>query len=178
MATTSHHDQPDDYVRLATLGAPNGLAGLIKLALHTDNPHERLAVGKELQVEGESSVLTVASLLQRPQGLFISFCGYESREAAETLRGKTLLGDPEFSDDAWYAFELVGLRARTEDGQMLGEVVDFQLGSAQDLLTVKTQDGKRHLVPFAEPIVVQVDTDTGEIILDPPAGLLNEAEQL
>ena len=90
-------------------------------------------------------------------------------------------------NDAWYAHELIGLRAvrpgpggDTRPGAELGEIVDLEPGVAQDRLIVRTSDGRRVAVPFVAELVPAVDPDSGTVTLDPPGGLfpgLGRAEE-
>ena len=89
-------------------------------------------------------------------------------------------GADDEDDEAWYAHELIGLRAvralASADGesqqlQQLGEVVDLEPGVAQDRLIVRTPDGERVAVPFVEALVPEIDPDAGTVTVDPPGGL-------
>ena len=49
---------------------------------------------------------------------------------------------------------------------------------AQDLLELELADGQEGMVPFVEQIVLQVDPESGRVVIDPPPGLLDlEAAQ-
>jgi ribosomal 30S subunit maturation factor RimM len=41
------------------------------------------------------------------------------------------------------------------------------------MLEVRSEDGRTHLIPFAERIVKKVDVENGEIVIKPPPGLLD-----
>jgi 16S rRNA processing protein RimM len=93
-----------------------------------------------------------------------------------------LLIDADASDepDAWYDDELVGLRAERPDGTVLGEVVGLLTGGAQDLLQVRpVGDGPADdvLVPFVTALVPTVDVAGGRIVLDPPGGMFDGADE-
>ena len=150
--------------------------------------------------------LTVARLRFDGARWFARFEEARDRTAAEALRGARLMVDPDAADrggaggaggadttngadradsaggaddDAWYAHELIGLRAvrvvsgALPDGEIqhLGEVVDLEPGVAQDRLVVRTPDGERVAVPFVAELVPEIDPDAGTITLAPPGGL-------
>ena len=83
--------------------------------------------------------------------------------------------DEDAEDDAWYAHELIGLRAvrRLPDGavETLGEVVDLERGVAQDRIVVRTGSDRDVAVPFVAALVPEVDVEAGTVTLDPPGGL-------
>lgn len=163
-----------ELVRIGTLGAPQGLKGLIKIAVHTDQPQQRLAVGNQITTNRPGLTLTVSQYVQRQGGLYLGFEGYPDRTAVEQLRAVVLMGEPTYEEDAWYAHELIGLCAITPDGTELGEITDFREMPAQDLLTVKVASGRQALIPFVEQIVTDINPDAGTITIDAPGGLFDE----
>ena len=183
---------------VAVIGPAHALKGEVRLDIRTDDPEGRLAPGTSLPVQaprGDAGPagsapdhLTVARLRFDGARWFARFEEVGDRTAAEALRGARLLVDTSTADrdgadsaedDAWYAHELIGLRAirvvpeALPDGetQHLGEVVDLEPGVAQDRLVVRTPDGERIAVPFVEALVPEIDPDAGTITLAPPGGL-------
>ena len=183
---------------VAVIGSAHALKGEVRLDIRTDDPEGRLAPGTSLPVQapqGDAGPagpapdhLTVARLRFDGARWFARFEEVGDRTAAEALRGARLLVDTSTADrdgadsaedDAWYAHELIGLRAirvvpeALPDGetQHLGEVVDLEPGVAQDRLVVRTPDGERIAVPFVEALVPEIDPDAGTITLAPPGGL-------
>ena len=186
---------------VAVIGPAHALKGEVRLDIRTDDPEGRLAPGTSLPVQAPRGHagptgsagpvpdhLTVARLRFDGARWFARFEEVGDRTAAEALRGARLLVDTSTADrdgadsaedDAWYAHELIGLRAirvvpeALPDGetQHLGEVVDLEPGVAQDRLVVRTPDGERIAVPFVEALVPEIDPDAGTITLAPPGGL-------
>lgn len=172
---------------VAVIGPAHALKGEVRLEVRTDDPEGRLAPGATLPTDpAEAGPLTVSRLRFDGQRWFATFTQAADRTAAEALRGVRLMvevddapqHDPD--EDAWYAFELVGMRARHVDGTELGEVVTLEPGVAQDRLVVRTPDGDRVAVPFVEELVPQIDPGAGLVLLDPPGGLfpgMGQAEE-
>ena len=59
------------------------------------------------------------------------------------------------------------------DGSPLGSVKALVHGSAQDLLTVRTPDGRDTLVPFVSALVPEVDLAAGRIVVADRPGLVS-----
>ena len=176
---------------VAIIGPAHALKGEVRLEIRTDDPEGRLAPGTVLATQDRSGrpaiELTVERLRFDGTRWFAVFEEARDRTAAEALRGVRLLvdtdavggsaaeGSGDADDEAWYAHELIGLRAvRALPGaepQHLGEVVDLEPGVAQDRLVVRTPDGERIAVPFVEALVPEIDPDAGTITLAPPGGL-------
>lgn len=166
--------EDDLYLRLATVGAARGLAGQVRLRLHTDDPRARLAVGTTVITEpAEAGPLTVASLSQVQRHWYATFTGVTDRTAAEALHGVLLLAPPDTAEpEAWYPHQLAGLRAERVDGTLLGTIDGVEHLPAQDALVLMEVGGARTLVPFVTEIVPVVDVRGGRVVLDPPGGLL------
>ena len=160
---------------VATITRPHGLKGEVALAVRTDEPAARLALGAVLRtVPPAAGPLTVAGARTSGDRWFVRFDGVGTRESAEALRGVDLVVETATSteDDAWYPHELVGLRAELADGTRVGEVIGLERLPAQDALVLREPDGRRSLVPFVAAIVPVVDVAGGRVVLDPPHGLL------
>ena len=99
------------------------------------------------------------------------------RTAAESLVKAILWVEQDAAElpveeDAWYDHQLVGL-AVIRDGVRVGTVTRIDHLPAQDLLTVKTDDGDV-LVPFVKAIVPTVDVKAGTMTVTPPPGLFEQ----
>ena len=175
-------DASTQQLRVGRLVKAHGLKGALKLELYTDDPDRRFTPGAvfTLQVPTSSpwhgSTLTLAELRWyngQPVGFFE---GVADRTAAESLVKAILWIDQdaeeEPEEDAWYDFQLVGLRAQ-RDGEEVGRIVRVEHFPAQDLLVIDT--GEREvLVPFVSAIVPAVDIAAGIVTITPPPGLLEE----
>ncbi len=108
----------------------------------------------------------------------MSFEELVDRNAAEAVRGTLLYATsardevPEDPDE-YYDHQLVGLAVVDLDGTPLGEVKAVVHGSAQDLLTVRTPDGRDTLVPFVAALVPEVDLDAGRVVVADRPGLVS-----
>jgi len=176
---------------VARVGRAHGLRGEVSIEVRTDAPDRRFVKGTVLHVEdgslrrsltaaGVATTLTLARTRNNNGTLLLTFEEVGDRTAAEALRDARLeLEVPDSSDepDAWYDHELVGLKAVDRAGRELGELVAVQHPGAQDLLVVRTPDGQDRLVPFVGAIVPEVDVAGGRIVLDPPAGLLEDPDE-
>jgi 16S rRNA processing protein RimM len=99
------------------------------------------------------------------------------RSVAETLIKAILWIDHDLSEvpeeeDAWFDHQLLGLSV-LRDGTKVGTVTAIDHFPAQDLLTVKTDNGDV-LVPFVKAIVTAVDVKAGTMTVTPPVGLFEE----
>ena len=163
---------------VARIGRAHGIKGEVTVEVRTDEPELRFVPGAVLHgsVGPRSSTLTVATTRWHQGVLLVRFEEAPDRDAAEELRGTVLHvhlapdaspADPE----EYYAHQLVGLAAYDENGARLGEVTALVPG-AQDLLTVRTTDGRDALVPFVAALVPEVDLVGGRVVIADRPGLV------
>jgi len=171
-----------DAIVVGRIGRPHGVRGEVTIEVRTDLPQRRFAAGAVLGRDDGRPDLVVADSHWHSGRLLVRFGGIGDRSAAEALRDVLLTIDaceagPPVDDDepdgeVWWDRDLVGLRAVTVAGTVLGEVVDVVHSPAGDLLAVGRPGGGEHLVPFVRDIVPTVDPSAGQIVIDPPPGLL------
>jgi len=73
--------------------------------------------------------------------------------------------------DRYYSHQLVGCQVFTVQGEKIGLVEDLMPVAENDLLIVR-RNKDEVLIPFTQSICVDVDTEKGIIVIDPPEGLL------
>ena len=170
-------------VVVGRIGKPHGIRGEVTLDVRTDEPDRRFAPGTTLRAEAPAGAdrrpasLTVARARWHQSTLLVTFEELADRNAAEAARGTVLhatIGPDDMPEDPdeYYDHQLVGLDVVDLDGTHLGQVKALVHGSAQDLLTVRTPDGRDTLVPFVSALVPEVDLDAGRIVVADRPGLV------
>ena len=94
---------------------------------------------------------------------------------AEDLRGSIIKVDRSkkgLPEGTYYIADLIGLDVYTEDGNLFGKVTDIYNTGANDIYTVKTQDGKEVLLPAIKDVIKQVDIQNQKIIVHILKGLI------
>ncbi len=95
---------------------------------------DRFLPGSILYVEGQDAPLTVDWTGPSKPGLLVRFAEFTSREAVEPLRDRYLevVLDAPLPEGSWYWHQIVGLEARTTDGEVLGTVLEvFRAGAGE-----------------------------------------------
>jgi 16S rRNA processing protein RimM len=163
---------------------PHGIRGEVAVEVRTDDPDQRFAAGSVLGADPPAAgPLTVVSARSHSGRLLVSFAGIADRTQAESLRGVWLTVEaaqvtaPEDPDE-FHDHQLVGLTVVTAAGEPVGVVTDVR-HHGQDLLVIEPAAGSQRrgdiLVPFVAAIAVDVDVAGGQLVIDPPAGLLDLA---
>jgi 16S rRNA processing protein RimM len=170
-------------VVVGRVGKPHGIRGEVTVDVRTDSPERRFGPGTRLRTEpprGSASPageVTVASSRWHQNILLVRFDEVDGRNAAEAMRGTILRASirvDERPDDPeeFYDHQLVGLKAFDTEGAPLGEVTSVVHGAAQDLLSVRTPDGRDALVPFVSALVPEVDLEGGRVVVADRPGLV------
>ncbi len=158
-------------VVIGRLGRSRGLDGDIYVTPLTDYP-ERFAGMKELYVGSQdgwrkSTVVVARMISGRP---VLRFENVDSREEASRMTNRELAVPRdqlvELPEGAHFVFDLVGCQAVEEGtGALVGEVIDVEKYPANDVYVVRTEAGKKLLVPAVKQFVKRVDVEAKTITL-------------
>jgi len=169
-------------VVVGRIGKPHGLRGEVTVEVRTDEPERRFGPGETLRAEpprgvtGGLASVTVVRTRWHQGVLLATFGELADRDAAEAARGTllhaTLAVDATPEDpEEFYDHQLIGLAVDDLEGRRLGEVTQVVHG-AQDLLQVRTPDGRDALVPFVSALVPEVDLAGGRVVVADRPGLV------
>lgn len=158
------------YVRRA-----HGIKGAVVVRPLTDDP-DRFVAGSVVATDRSNPAqLQVETVQTHKDGLLVAFAGVDSRDAADQLRGISLLiGASErrrLGPDEYWPEQLVGLSVVDLGGSQLGAVTMVIEGSAQDRLEVAGPAG-RFEIPFVAALVKEVDIAARRVVVDLPLGLV------
>jgi 16S rRNA processing protein RimM len=147
------------------VGRPHGLDGSFLVA----EPNAALLrASKKLRI-GDAE-RAIARLAGHDARLILRIEGCVDREAAEALRGQTLLvarrSAPQLGEDEWWAEDLEGLAVR--DGERaVGTVTRLLALPSCEVLEVKrAEGGDPLLVPLVSDAVRKVDVEHGHVDID------------
>jgi len=152
-------------VRVGQVRGAFGVAGAVKVEPLTDND-ERLRPGAELWLEGRPRRVEWAR--PGPEGVVLKLSGLDDRTAAGALVGRYLEVPADqvkpLPAGSWYHHQLLGLRARSESGRQLGEIVDVLERPANDVWVARA-GRQEHLLPATKDAVIAVDLEHGEVVV-------------
>ncbi len=144
-----------DRVVVGRVGRPHGLDGSFVVERPSEAP-ERFAVGAKLYAGGEEAEVASA---KRSGGRLVIRLDRTVPRGTELEVDRATLPPPE--PDAYYVFQLVGLRVEEEGGRELGRVADVEDGVANDTLALDS--GVR--LPLVGACVLEVELDAGKIVV-------------
>jgi 16S rRNA processing protein RimM len=141
---------------------PHGLRGEVIVELVT-NRTERAHAGMVLS--SPAGDLTIERSTPHLGRWIVTFAGVETREQAEALRGTPLSAEPLDDPDTLWVHELIGADVVDTTGTRLGMVASVEANPASDILVL---DGGGLV-----PLTFVVSKAPGQVVVDPPAGLLD-----
>lgn len=171
----------DDLVCVGAVAGAFGVRGELRLKSFTAEPGTLLELGPMLDEQGRV-FLTLGRWRVIPDGFAAFAKEVPTREAAMALASRRLYVPrsdlPETDEDEFYHADLVGLRVVTLQGAELGEVRSVQNYGASDLLEIWKTPGVRQpwMLPFTREAVPHVDIARGELVVDPPEGMMPGAD--
>lgn len=166
-------EPPAGLVLVGHIGKPHGISGEVYVLKISDDARH-FETGAEL-TRAAGQPLTIGSVRAHRDRFLVKFEGIQTRSDAELLRG-ALYAPPgarrSLEEDELWADDLIGSSVSTVSGAVVGTITDVVSGVAQDLLIVQTPDGEC-MVPLVKDFLVRIDTETRNVTLDVPPGLLD-----
>lgn len=167
--STSRSISDDDALVVGLILGPHGVRGEVRIDPRTDVPG-RFAVGAVLQCD-DVGPLTVAAVRGEVAKPIVRFQGYDTREAAESLRKRFLrvarTESRRATVGAYLWADLLGVQVETPQGVALGVVRDLLRAGENDVLVIADEAGRERLLPMLESVVKVVDVDNGRIVAVP-----------
>ncbi len=168
-------------VHMATIGAPHGVRGEVRVKTFTGDP---MALGDYGPLtDGEGRKYKLLHIRPAKNVVVVRFKGIDSREKAEALNGvelfvdRAVLPDEELEEDEFFQEDLIGLKVVDVDGTDRGTVIAVQDFGGGDLLEIGGAGRKSVLIPFTRAAVPDIDFDGGTITVEPVAAGLVEPDK-
>ncbi|HKP85857.1 MAG TPA: ribosome maturation factor RimM [Blastocatellia bacterium] len=178
MAAADDNGAQAEDVVIARIVKPRGIRGEVACDIETDFP-ERFGSLERVTVwmpDESRLALKIEGHRFHKHRVILKFEGYDTMTAAEELVGGRLVireaDARELDENEFYEYSIVGSEVVTTGGETLGRVTRLMRTGGTDLLVIEGEDGRELLVPFADDICAEVDTDAGRITVNPPEGLL------
>ena len=149
-----------------------GIKGEVKVALYTENINN-FKKGNKIYVNNKEMQIE-KSRLQKNM-LILKLKGVDNMTDAEDLRDSIITVErnkKELPSGTYYIADLIGLDVYTDEGNLLGKIIDIYNTGANDIYTVKNLEGKEVLLPAIKEVVKQVDLQNEKIIVHILKGLI------
>lgn len=165
-------------ILMGRIGAAHGLRGQVRINSFTQDPLA-IATYALLRTNRDGLTLSITKSRLAKNVVIAKFAGIDDRTSAEALNGVELyvlrqeLPQPEGDEEFLHA-DLIGLQARLQDGQVLGEVVGVANYGAGDVLQIREKSGQTEMFAFTRAIVPEINLDGGFLLIVPPVEIEGE----
>lgn len=158
-----------NLIAVGKVVAPHGVRGELRIMPLTDFP-DRFENLSCVNLD-EQTTLAIERVNYHKHYVLLKFKGYNSRNAVDCLRGKTLYITRDklmpLPEGRYYHFDLIGLAVFTEDDHYLGKVTEIlETGSNDVYVTELEQPGaKPVLIPALKQVVKKIDLENKKMIV-------------
>lgn len=173
------HGEQNSLILLGEISGVHGIRGDILVRTYTETPEAITSYGP-LRDQTGTKTFALSIVRVTDKGIVARVAGISDRTAAEALRGTKLFIArdrlPEAEASEYYHTDLIGLEARSEDGERLGKIVSVQNFGAGDLLELKPLEGATEFIPFEDQWVPNVDLGARTVTIRRPPSTGDESE--
>ncbi len=149
------------FLEAGRLNSPRGLKGELRFDCWCDSI-EFLSGVKYLYLDNEGKRRLEVKAFRETVSTVI-FVGYEDRNSAASLTGRTVYFDREdipLPEGVFYNDDLIGLTVTDEiTGNTVGVLKKIEEGVASDLYYIEGE--KKYIIPAVEEFIVNADPQTG-----------------
>ncbi|MEX2426497.1 MAG: ribosome maturation factor RimM [Thermomicrobiaceae bacterium] len=168
--TGDENESPMERLTIGRVVSPHGIRGEIRMYIYTHFP-DRIPELPHVFIGDESTPRKVNRARLKGNLAIMRIEGINTREMAEELRDQIVQIDIEnaapLEEDEHYYFEIIGLTAVDESGNVLGEVTDIIETGANDVYVIKDDEGKELLIPALKDVVPEVNIEAGRMVVRP-----------
>lgn len=166
------------YLEIGKITSVHGLRGEVKVQPWCDDP-EFLASFEVLFYKSGTEVIIEYTRVQKNM-VIMKIEGCDSVEQAQKLRNRILFmdrDDVELEKGCYFVQDLIGMEVRhAETGKIYGKITDVSETGANDVYTIKNEDGKEYLIPAIPEVIVKNDIENAIMTIIPLPGLFEEEE--
>jgi 16S rRNA processing protein RimM len=162
------------FLAIGRITRAHGVRGEVRVVVYTDSP-ERFTWLKTVYVgEKDPRPVGVSAVRFHKEQVILKLEGYDDRDSVEALRGQ-LLQVPEsegipLAEGEYYLHQLIGLNVYSDEGDHLGELVEFLETGANLVFVVRGERGEM-LLPDTKEVVQAIDFDNGRMTVHLLPGL-------
>ena len=178
-STNSTGSSPSDepvFVLIGKFRRPHGIRGEIRMTVLTDFP-ELISPGQVIYAGERYSSYTVREIRWHGGDMLVSLKELPDRTAVEIFRNVMVYMKsedmPELPEGDYFIHQLVGMEVITDQGEKLGTLKEILITGANDVYLVESPEGKELMIPAIEDVVLDINQDSGQILVHIIPGLLD-----
>lgn len=180
MKSSNSFYRPDDLIQLGKIIGAHGIRGVLKVYSYAETA-DGFSAHRELIIQAPDGGRTSYEVVQcRPykQIVRVTLKEITTRTQAEALAGCDVFVPrsslPPLDEDTNYWHDLIGMAVYTTENQFLGTIDHIIPTGANDVYVIKPTEedtAAEILIPAIASVVIDVDTETGRMVVALPEGL-------
>ncbi|HMP99395.1 MAG TPA: ribosome maturation factor RimM [Cyclobacteriaceae bacterium] len=166
-----------DCFKIGNIYKSHGLKGEVSIYLMDEAPTDFSQI-EMLLIEQSGNLVPffIESISFKANKAYVKFEDVDSKETADTLRGKQLYLPLEQRETLpkgeYYEEELIGLMVSDQQLGPLGKVTALEKSGLSKLLVIDFE-GRELLIPYNSPLILNIDTNKHTISVNLPEGYLD-----
>ncbi len=167
----------EDLLQVGAILDTHGLRGEVKVFPTTDDAsrYDTLRAVELEKKDGTFLTLEVEHVRYFKNLVIVKFKGYDHINDIEQYKKCGLFvtreNAVELAADEYFVADLIGLSAKSDEGESLGTLTDVLTTGANDVYVIKTPENEELLVPAIHDCVVEVNLEAGFVTLHLLPGL-------
>lgn len=177
----------DTYFTVGTITSTHGIRGEVRVFPKTDFEEQRFKKGTKLYVRSDnlknsSYIEVIVQTARKHKNLWlVSFLDLNTISDVEKWKGMDLCVPEsdlmELPEGTYYFHQLIGLQVQTEEGTVVGDIVEVLTPGANDVYVVRGSLQKKDiLLPAIPECIKSVNLESGVMIINLMPGLLDSDE--
>lgn len=170
--------EKDNMLRVGVVTTTHGVKGEVKVFPTTDDATRfKKLKSAYLDLGRELMPVNVESVKFFKQMVIVKFKEINDMDQANLYRNKDILIERSeavpLAKNEFFICDLIGLSCVSDEGEVLGELVEVLKTGANDVFEVKKADGETFLVPYIEDCVKDISLEEKKIVIHVLPGLLD-----
>lgn len=169
----------EERLRVGVVSSTHGIRGEVKVFPTTDDVGRFKKLKNLFLVQNnKEQELEIEGVKFFKKFAILKFKGIDNINDVEAFRGGELYiprsAARKLAKNEFYIGDLIGLTVQTEEGRVLGELTDVIETGANDVYSVRMENGKELLLPAIRQCILNVDLEQKEMTIHLMKGLLDE----
>ena len=156
----------EKLIKVANILDAHGIKGEVKLLSFVENP-DFFKINSVLTDAAGTKIFAIKITGAVKNAIIVKIEGINDRNTAELLKNTELFAPssalPPLADDEFYHSQLIGLEARSENGEKIGTVAAIHNYGAGDIVEITTISGESEMLPLTAPWVGEINIKQGFI---------------
>ncbi len=166
-----------EFLEAGKIVGTHGVAGMVRIQSWCDSNEFFCKFKKLFLNENGAGEIIVSSSKPHGNVVIAKLKGYDSIDAAETLRNKVVYvnrNQMNLEEGAYLIQDLIGCSVFDIDiGAFLGKIADVSKTGANDVWHIEN-DGREYLIPKIADIVKLVDINNEKVLIKPIKGIFDD----